>query len=79
MRARAQQRRKEREGDDDMAQIDRHAALEELKRAARLKAKAEELGNIADELVAEAESHEDDALDLIAPGRTSRSSNGRHH
>jgi hypothetical protein len=62
-----------------MAQIDKLAALEELKRAARLKAKAEELGNIADELVAEAESHEDDALDLIAPGRTSRSSNGRHH
>jgi hypothetical protein len=77
---RAQQRRKEREGDDDMAQIDKHAALEELKTAARLKAKAEELGNIADELVAEAESHEDDALDLIAPaGRTSRSSNGRRH
>jgi hypothetical protein len=61
-----------------MAQIDRHAALEELKKAARLKAKAEELGNIADELVEEAERHEDDALDLIAPSKTSRSSTGRH-
>ena len=69
----------QREGDRDMALIDKRAALEELKRAARLKAKAEELGNIADELVEEAESHEDDALDLIAPGRTPRSSTGRHH
>ena len=60
-----------------MAQIDKHAALEELKRAAHLKAKAEELSNIADELVAEAERHEDDALDLIAPARTPRSASDR--
>ena len=60
-----------------MAQIDKQAALEELKKATQLKAKAEELSNIADELVKEAERHEDDAMDLIAPSRTARSSGGR--
>ena len=60
-----------------MAEIDKRAALEELKKAAHLKAKAEELGNIADELREEAERHEDDALDLMAPARATRSSSGR--
>ena len=60
-----------------MARIDNQAALEELKKATRLKAKAEELVEIADELQQEAERHEHDALDLIAPGKMSTSSQGR--
>jgi hypothetical protein len=62
--------------DTTMAQIDKQAALEELKRAADLKAKAEALSNIADVLVEEAERHENDALDLIAPSKTARPSTG---
>ena len=60
-----------------MAEIDKRAALEELKKAAHLKAKAEELGTIADELREEAERHEHDALDLMAPASATRSSSGR--
>lgn len=60
-----------------MAQIDKQAAQEELKKASRLKAKAEELVEIADELQQEAERHEQDALDLIAPGKMSMSSSER--
>jgi hypothetical protein len=56
-----------------MAQIDEQAALDELKKASRLKAKAEELVEIADELQQDAERHEQDALDLIAPGKMSSS------
>jgi hypothetical protein len=56
-----------------MAQIDKEAALEELKTATRLKTKAEELVEIADELEQQAERHEQDALDLIAPGKMSSS------
>jgi hypothetical protein len=52
-----------------VAQIDKQAALEELKTATRLKAHAEQLVEIADELKQEARSHEHDAMDLIAPGR----------
>jgi hypothetical protein len=60
-----------------MARIDEQAALEELKKARRLKAKAEELVEIADELQEEAERHEHDAEELIAPGKLSISSSGR--
>jgi hypothetical protein len=59
-----------------MARVDRQAALEELKKATRLKAQAEELVQIADELEEEAERHEHDAEDLIAPA-TLMSSLGR--
>jgi hypothetical protein len=52
-----------------MAQIDKNAALDELRQAAHLKARAEELIDIADELEEQAERHEHDALDLIAPGK----------
>jgi hypothetical protein len=51
--------------------------MEELKKAAHLKAKAEELVEIADELQEEAERHEHDALDLIAPAKTLSSSGRR--
>ena len=50
-----------------MAQIDRQAAREELRQAAHLKARAEELVDIADELKQQAERHEDMAADLTAP------------
>jgi hypothetical protein len=60
-----------------MDQIDKQAALDELKKAAHLKAKADELGDIADELEQEAERHEHDAMDLIAPTKTPLSSTGR--
>ena len=60
-----------------MALIDKQAALEELKKATRLKAKAEELIEIADELQQEAERHEDDAQDLIAPDKMPLISSGR--
>jgi hypothetical protein len=54
-----------------MVQIDKQAAMAELKKASRLKAHAEQLVEIADELEQEARSHEHDALDLIAPGKMS--------
>jgi len=60
-----------------MAQIDKEAALEELKKANELKMKAEELVEIADELREEAEGHEQDALDLIAPEKMPTPSSGR--
>ena len=50
-----------------MAQIDQQAARKELKEAAQLRAKAEQLVEIADELEEQAEAHEQDASDLIAP------------
>jgi hypothetical protein len=53
-----------------MAQIDQEAAADELERAARLKAQADELIKIAAELEREAQDHEHDALDLIAPPTT---------
>jgi hypothetical protein len=56
-----------------MAQIDKQAAQKELREAAHLRARAEELVEIADELEQEAERHEDDALDLIAPAKTAPS------
>ena len=54
-----------------MAQIDQQAARKELKEAARLRARAEQLVEIADELEQQAECHEHDAMDLIAPADTS--------
>src|SRR5579862_721345 len=46
-----------------MARIDKQAAREEMKKATHLKAKAEALVEIADELMEEAARHEHDALD----------------
>jgi hypothetical protein len=60
-----------------MARIDHQAAREELKEAARLRAKAEQLVEIADELQQQADSHEHDALDLIAPDTSPTSSRHR--
>ena len=60
-----------------MAQIDHQAAREELKEAARLRAKAEQLVEIADELEEQAEGHEHDAMDLIAPADTSPAASRR--
>jgi uncharacterized membrane protein YgaE (UPF0421/DUF939 family) len=60
-----------------MAQIDQQAAKKELKEASQLREKAVQLVEIADELEQQAERHEDDALDLIAPAKTSRTS-ARH-
>jgi endonuclease III len=57
-----------------MAQIDQQAAREELEQASQLRAKAEQLIEIADELHQEAESHEQDAQDLIAPAQSPSSS-----
>jgi len=57
-----------------MAQIDQQAAKKELKEASQLREKAVQLVEIADELEQQAERHEDDALDLIAPANTSRTS-----
>src|SRR4029079_19562330 len=61
----------------DVAQIDRLAALDELKKAAHLKEQARQLVEIADELQEEATRHEHDALDLIAPSKSLASPNGR--
>jgi len=60
-----------------MARIDQQAARKELKDADRLRAKAEQLVEIADELEEQAESHEHDAKDLVAPADTPPSS-ARH-
>ena len=60
-----------------MAQIDQQAAKKELKEASQLREKAVQLVEIADELEQQADHHEDDALDLIAPANTSRNSS-RH-
>ncbi len=57
-----------------MAQIDQQAAREELEEASQLRAKAEQLIEIADELHQQAASHEQDALDLIAPAPSPSSS-----
>jgi endonuclease III len=57
-----------------MAQIDQQAARKELKEAAQLRAKAEQLVEIADELQDQADDHEHDAMDLIAPADTPPSS-----
>ena len=54
-----------------MAQIDQQAAREELEQASQLRAKAEQLIEIADELHQQADSHEQDAQDLIAPAQFS--------
>jgi endonuclease III len=59
-----------------MAQIDQQAAREELEQASQLRAKAEQLIEIADELHQQADSHEQDALDLIAPAHSPSSSRG---
>jgi endonuclease III len=53
-----------------MAQIDEQAAREELEQASQLRAKAEQLIEIADELHQQADSHEQDAQDLIAPSHS---------
>jgi hypothetical protein len=57
-----------------MAQIDQQAAREELEQASQLRERAEQLVEIADELHHQADSHEQDALDLIAPAQPSSSS-----
>lgn len=57
-----------------MAQIDQEAAREEFEQASRLRAKAEQLIEIADELHQQADCHEHDALDLIAPAQPPSSS-----
>jgi hypothetical protein len=59
-----------------MAQIDQKAAREELKKAAHLKARAEELVEIAEDLQEDAARHEHDALDLVAPAKTSNAHPG---
>ena len=56
-----------------MAQIDQQAAREELEEASQLRAKAEQLLEIADALQQQADCHEQDALDLIAPVEPSSS------
>jgi len=61
-----------------MAQIDQQAARKELKEAAQLRARAEQLVEIADELQEQAEDHEHDAMDLIAPADTTTPSSARH-
>ena len=61
-----------------MARIDQQAAREELEEAARLRARAEQLVEIADELQQQADGHEHDAMDLIAPA-DSQPSSSRHH
>ena len=60
-----------------MAQIDQQAAKKELKEASQLREKAVQLVEIADELEQQAERHEDDASDLVAPAKTSYAS-ARH-
>jgi hypothetical protein len=60
-----------------MAQIDRQAAKKELEEASELRAKADQLVAIAGELEHEAERHENDAMDLIAPARPARESSRR--
>jgi hypothetical protein len=60
-----------------MARIDKQAALAELEQAIVLKAKAEVLVEIAGELQQEAERHEHDAQDLIAPAKMPMSSSSR--
>jgi hypothetical protein len=62
-----------------MARIDQQAAREELKEAARLRAKAEQLVEIADELQQQADCHEHDAMDLIAPADSPPSSSRHRH
>jgi endonuclease III len=61
-----------------MAQIDQQAAREELKEASQLRTKAEQLIEIADELYQQADSHEQDALDLIAPAQPPSSGRRGH-
>ena len=56
-----------------MAQIDQQAARKELKEAARLRERAEQLVEIAGELEEQAEGREQDAMDLIAPTDAPRS------
>ena len=53
-----------------MSKIDKQAAREELERATHLRAKADELVDIAAELENEAAAHTRDAMDLIAPSKT---------
>jgi endonuclease III len=72
---RAQTARKAKET-PAMAQIDKQAAQKELREAAHLRAKAGLLVEIADELEQEAERHEHDAQDLVAPAKASLSSAG---
>jgi hypothetical protein len=57
-----------------MAQVDRQAAKKELEEASELRAKADQLLAIAGTLEHEAERHENDAMNLIAPVRLSRES-----
>lgn len=54
-----------------MSQIDKQAAQQEIERATQLRAKAEELVDIAAELEREAAAHTRDALDLMAPSQSS--------
>jgi endonuclease III len=60
-----------------MAQIDQQAAREELEEASQLRAKAEQLLEIADALQQQADGREQDAMDLIAPAEPSSSSRRR--
>ena len=62
-----------------MAKIDKQAAQKEVRKAAHLRAKAGELVEIADELEQEAERHEHDARDLVAPAKTALTSTGQGH
>ena len=62
-----------------MAQIDKQAAQKELREAAHLRARAGELVEIAEELEQEAERHENDAMDLVAPAKTPMSSARQPH
>ena len=57
-----------------MAQFDQQAAKKELKEASQLRERAVQLVEIADELEQQAEHHEDDAQDLMAPAKTFRNS-----
>ena len=54
-----------------MAHVEGQAALHELDKAAHLKDRAQDLLEIAAELEREAEMHEHDALELIAPAKMS--------
>jgi hypothetical protein len=54
-----------------MAAVDKEAAERELKRAAQLQDKADELVDVVDELRNQAERLEKDAAQLVAPEKPS--------
>jgi hypothetical protein len=60
-----------------LAQIDQQAARKELKEASELRAKADQLVDIAGGLQQEADRHEHDAVNLVAPDKTPRPSRRR--